>query len=149
MRQLATSGALSRKDAHDLRHTTNWAAAVKGGLLVACLALAALQGAQSWAQLTGPHTYDNTPVGTNQIELAYSYSRANASIATALVITGASLNLNTGTIDFTRYLGIAHHMAWVAAGVPVAGLGGAVAGSNIRGSVTGAGDSSTALPKCS
>ena len=34
---------------------------------------------------------------------------------------------------------------WVEAGVPVAGLSGSVSGTNIQGSVTGAGDSSYSL----
>ena len=93
------------------------------------------------AQFNDPHAYDNAPIGVNQIELAYAYGRADTSIDTSLVITGASFVLNRGTIDYTRYFGLANHLAWVKAGVPLAGLSGAVAGTNISGSVVGDGDS--------
>jgi hypothetical protein len=100
---------------------------------------------QAHAQFTDPHTYDNTPAGTNQIELAYAYARANASIDTSLIVTGARFNLNQGTITYTRYFGFLHHLAWVEAGVPLAGLNGSISGTNIQGSTTGAGDSSYLL----
>lgn len=94
------------------------------------------------AQFTDAHTYDNTPIGINQLELNYAYVHANASIDTSLVIAGARLNLNQGTINYTHYFGLAKHLMWVSAGFPVAGLSGDVTGANIRGSTTGAGDSS-------
>jgi hypothetical protein len=111
-----------------------------------CLALAALYFPnQACAQFNDPRAYENTPVGTNQLELGYAYVHANASIDTSLIITGAQFNLNQGTIDYTRYFGLLHRLMWVEAGVPVAGLGGSVSGTNIHGSVTGVGDSSYSL----
>jgi len=95
----------------------------------------------AWAQFNDPHAYDNAPIDVNQIELAYAYGQANSSIDTSLIITGASLALNQGTIDYTRYFGLADRLAWLKAGVPLAGLAGSVAGTNISGSVVGAGDS--------
>ena len=115
-------------------------------LLFACLAVTVLHVAvQACAQFTDAHSYDNTPVAINQLELAYTYVHANASIDTSLVITGAKFNLNQGMIDYTRYFGLWHRLTWVEAGVPVAGLNGSISGTDIRGSVTGAGDSSYAL----
>jgi hypothetical protein len=67
---------------------------------------------------------------------------ANASIDTSLVVTGANIDLNQGTIDYTRYFGLLHRLMWLEAAVPVAGLGGSVSGTTIKGSTTGAGDSS-------
>jgi hypothetical protein len=112
-------------------------------LLCVCFALAILHVPdQARAQFTDAHTYDNTPVGTNQLELSYAYAHANASIDTSLVIAGAKFNLNQGMIDYTRYFGLLHRLMWVEAGVPIAGLGGSISGTPIRGSVTGVGDSS-------
>src|SRR5215467_11035838 len=115
-------------------------------LLFTCLAVAVFYFPnQACAQFNDPRTYENTPVGTNQLELGYAYVHANASIDTSLIITGAQLNLNQGTVDYTRYFGFLHRLMWVEAGVPVAGLAGSVSGTNIHGSVTGAGDSSYSL----
>jgi hypothetical protein len=97
---------------------------------------------QAFAQFTDAHNYDNTPAGTNQIELSYAYVHANASIDNSLIIAGAKLNLYQGTISYTRYFGLANRLVWASAGVPIAGLIGEVSGTSIRGSVTGAGDSS-------
>jgi hypothetical protein len=97
---------------------------------------------QAYAQFTEARNYSNTPVGVNQLELAYAYARSDASIDTSLIVTGAKLNLNQGTIDYTRYFGLFHHLVWVEANVPLAGLQGSVAGTNIQGSTTGTGDSS-------
>jgi len=97
------------------------------------------------AQFTDPRTYNNTPVGINQLELAYAYVHANSSIDSSLIITGAELNVHQGTIDYTRYFGLLHHLMWVEATVPIAGLGGSVAGTNIQGATAGAGDSSYQL----
>jgi hypothetical protein len=97
---------------------------------------------QARAQFTDAHNYDNTPTGINQIELSYSYVHANASIDNSLIIAGAKLDLYQGTISYTRYFGLANRLMWVSAGVPVAGLSGAVTGTNLSGSVAGAGDSS-------
>jgi hypothetical protein len=81
---------------------------------------------QTRAQFTDAHTYDNTPMGINQIELSYAYLHANASIDNSLVIAGAKLNLYQGTFSYTRYFGLANRLMWVNAGVPVAGLSGEV-----------------------
>jgi hypothetical protein len=114
-----------------------------GRFLFASLILSALCfPEQTCAQFTDAHNYDNTPVGINQIELSYTYAHGNASIDTSLIIEGAKLNLSQGMISYTRYFGFAKHLMWVSAGVPIAGLNGEVAGTNIRGSVAGAGDSS-------
>jgi len=113
-------------------------------LFLACLFLAIsyISLDQACAQFTDPPSYANSPAGINQLELSYAYSHANASIDTSLIVTGAKFNLNQGTIDYTRYFGLLHHLMWAEAGVPVAGLGGSVTGTNIQGSATGAGDSS-------
>lgn len=92
-------------------------------------------------QFTDPHTYDNNPVDVNELELGYGYAHSNTSIDTSLVVSGAKLNLNLGTLDYTRYFGFLHRLAWVEAIVPLAGLDGAITGTNIQGSTTGAGDS--------
>ena len=115
-------------------------------LLFACFALAVFHfPTLACAQFTDPRKYENTSVGTNQLELSYSYVHANASIDTSLIITGARFRLNQGTITYTRYFGVLHRLMWVEAGIPVAGLGGSISGTNIHGSTTGAGDSSYAL----
>jgi len=117
-----------------------------GRFLFAILILSALCFPQpASAQFTDAHNYDNTPVGINQVELSYAYVHANASIDNSLVIAGAKLNLNQGTISYTRYFGLAHRLMWVSAGIPFAGLSGEVTGTAIRGSVGGAGDSSYQL----
>jgi hypothetical protein len=115
-------------------------------LLFVCFTLVVLRTPdQVYAQFTDPHTYDNTPVGTNQVELAYAYAHANASIDTSLIIAGARFNVNQGTITYTRYFGFVHRLVWVEASVPLAGLNGSVSGTNIQGSATGTGDSSYAV----
>lgn len=111
-------------------------------LLLACLVVAALDVTLAWAQFTDPHSYDNTPVGTNQLELSYAYAHSDTSIDTSLVITGAKLNLNQGIIDYTRYFGAFHRLMWAEATVPIGGLTGSISGTSIQGSITGAGDSS-------
>ena len=98
-----------------------------------------------YGQFTDPRYYDNTPVGVNQIELDYSYSRANASIDTSLIVAGAELHLNQGTVRYTRYFSLVHRTAWVQALVPISGLDGSVSGTDISRSITGAGDSSYEL----
>ena len=73
-------------------------------LLFVCFAMAVLRfPGQVFAQFTDPHTYDNSPVGINQLELSYAYAHANASIDTSLIVAGAKFDLNQGTIDYTRY----------------------------------------------
>src|SRR5499433_1734492 len=115
-------------------------------LFFPCLVLAVLHiPDRACGQFNDPRSYQNTPVGTNQVELGYTYVRANASLDTSLVVAGAKLNLNQGIIDYTRYFGSFHHLMWVEAGVPVAGLSGSIGGTNIRGSTTGGGDSSYAF----
>ena len=100
---------------------------------------------EACAQSTAPRAYDNTPVGTNQLELRYAYVQSNASIDSALIVTGANLRLDQGTIDYTRYLGVLHRLMWVEAALPVAGLSGSITGTNIQGSTIGVGDSSYQL----
>jgi hypothetical protein len=97
------------------------------------------------AQFTDAHSYDNTPAGVNQVEFGYTFVRANASIDPSLIIAGAKLDLNQGTIGYTRYLGLFHRLAWVEATVPAAGLSGSVTGTNINRSISGLGDSGCAL----
>jgi hypothetical protein len=98
-----------------------------------------------FGQFTDPHNYDNAPVSTNQIELAYAYTHANASIDTSLVIEGAKFNLNQGSVTYTRYFGLAHRLVWAEASLPIANLSGSISGTNINGSATGVGDSSYAV----
>jgi len=114
---------------------------VRKRLFVACFALACLPP-HVCAQFTEAHNYDNTPVGVNQIELTYAYVRANASIDPSLIVAGARFNLNEGNISYTRYFGLAHHLVWVEASLPVADLSGSVSNTDIHGSITGTGDSS-------
>jgi hypothetical protein len=80
-------------------------------------------------------------VGINQLELGYAYVRANTSIDTSVVVSGAKFNLNQGLIDYTRYFAFLHRTAWVEASIPVANLSGSITGTGITGSTTGAGDS--------
>lgn len=94
-----------------------------------------------YAQFTDPHTYDVTPVGTNQLEFVYANAHADASIDTSLIVTGAKVSLNQGSIGYTRYFGLIHRLVWVKASVPIAGVDGSVNGTNIQGSNTGTGDS--------
>src|SRR6516225_2781236 len=111
-------------------------------LLFMCL-LVAIPGFSHrvYAQFTEAHNYDNTPVGMNQLELAYSYAHANASLDTSLVVEGANFNLNQGSISYTRYFGFIHRSAWVQATVPIAGLDGSVSGTIVEGPVVGVGAS--------
>jgi hypothetical protein len=111
-------------------------------LLLTCVALLTLHAREACAQFTDPRNYDNTAIGINQLEFNYAYLHANASIDTSLIVTGANLDLNQGTIDYKRYFGFLHRLMWLEAAVPVAGLGGSVSGTTIQGSTTGAGDSS-------
>src|SRR5690348_2208536 len=84
--------------------------------------------ASASAQFTDPRNYQNAPVGVNQLEVAYAYARANASIDTSVVIEGAHLNLNQWALSYTHYFGLFGHTAWVAPGIPLAHLDGAVSG---------------------
>lgn len=115
-------------------------------LSVACVVLAILRiPPAGFAQFTDARTYTNTPVGLNQIELAYTYVHANASIDTSLVVAGATVDLNQGSIAYTRYFGFLHRLMWVEAGIPIAGLGGSIAGTTVHQSIAGVGDSSYSL----
>jgi len=111
--------------------------------LLACFAFAffCTPGKVS-AQFNDARAYDNTPIGVNQLELSYTYVRSNASVDPSLAVAGANLNLNQGTIGYTHYFGVFHRLAWVEAAVPLAGLDGSIAGTNVQGSISGAGDSS-------
>jgi hypothetical protein len=108
--------------------------------LIICLALA-VPHSHAFAQFTDPRTYQNTPVGINQLELAYAFVRSDASIDTSLVVSGAKFNLNQGLIDYTRYFAFLHRTAWVEASIPIANLSGSIANSDVTGSTTGTGDS--------
>jgi hypothetical protein len=111
--------------------------------LLACFALAfCCTPGKASAQFNDARAYDNTPVGVSQLELHYTYVRSNASLDPSLAIAGADLNLNQGTIGYTHYFGVFHRLAWVEAAVPLAGLDGSIAGTNVHGSIAGAGDSS-------
>ena len=111
--------------------------------LLACFVLALFYApGKASAQFNDARAYDNTPVGVSQLELSYTYERSNASVDPSLDIAGAHLNLNQGTIDYTYYFGMFHRLTWVEAAVPLAGLGGSIAGTNVHGSISGAGDSS-------
>jgi len=115
-------------------------------LLVACATAASVHfPAPARAQFNDPRSYENTAVGTNQLELSYVYVHGTASIDPSLVVAGASLNLSQVTIDYTRYFGLLGHAMWVEAALPVAGLGGSIDGTNIHGLTTGTGDSSYAI----
>src|SRR5580698_5265698 len=109
-------------------------------LLILCFALAVLP-THVRAQFTDPRNYQNTPVGINQLELAYAYARSNASIDTSLIVSDAKFNLNQGLVDYTRYFAFLHRMAWVEASVPIANLSGSITGTDITGSTAGTGDS--------
>ena len=111
--------------------------------LLACFALAIFfTPGNASAQFNDARAYDNTPIGVSQLELNYTYVRSNASIDPSLAIAGANLNLHQGTIGYTQYFGVFHRLAWIQAAVPLAGLDGSIAGTSVRGSVSGAGDSS-------
>jgi hypothetical protein len=110
-------------------------------LLLVCSALALAVPWPARAQFTDPRNYENVPVGLNQLEVTYAYSQANTSIDPAIVIVGAKLNLNQTSIGYTRYFSLFHRMAWVKPSIPIAVLNGSISGTNVSGSVAGAGDS--------
>ena len=78
----------------------------------------------------------------NQVEVTYDYVRADESIDRSIVIEGAHLNLNQWTISYMRYFNLFGRMAWVSPSIPLAVLNGTVTGTNVNGSIAGAGDSS-------
>ena len=94
------------------------------------------------AQFTDPRNYENSPVGVNQLELIYAYARSNTSIDPSIAIAGATLNLNQGTVGYTRYFSFLRRMAWIEPSVPIAVLNGSISGTNVNRSTAGAGDSS-------
>jgi hypothetical protein len=111
-------------------------------LLSALVALACVPFAQqARAQFTDAHAYDPTPVGTNQLEIGYAHVRADASIDTSLVITGARVDVDQGLVDYTRWFGAFHRLMWVEAALPVARLSGSIEGTGISRDTTGVGDS--------
>jgi hypothetical protein len=115
-------------------------------LLFTWCALAFLHSpASASAQFTDAHNYDPAPVGINQLELGYTFVHGDAALDPSLVIADASLNLNQGVIDYTRYFGLFHRLMWVEATLPAAGLKGSVSALNLEGSTSGAGDSSYAV----
>ena len=109
-------------------------------LLILCFALAVLP-THACAQFTDPRNYQNSPVGINQLELAYAYVRSDTSIDTSFIVSGAKFNLNQGLIDYTRYFSFLHRTAWAEANIPIANLNGSITNTDIAGSTTGAGDS--------
>ena len=96
-------------------------------------------------QFTDPRTYQNTPVGVNQVEIIYGYARSNASIDTSVIVAGAKLNLNEGIIEYARYFSFFRRAAWIEPGVPFADLNGSITGTSIQGSTTGTGDTNYQL----
>ena len=84
-------------------------------LLFVCFTLVVLRTPdQAYAHFTDPHIYDNTPIGTDQLELAYAFAHANASIDSSLIVAGARFNLNQGTITYTRFFAFVHRLVWAA-----------------------------------
>jgi hypothetical protein len=93
-------------------------------------------------QFTDPRYYDNTPVNVNQLEVVYGYAHSDTSLDTSIVVGDAQLNLNFGAVEYTRYFSFFHHAAWVEPAIGFGDLTGTVAGTHIRSSSTGTGDSS-------
>jgi hypothetical protein len=119
--------------------------AIEKRLGLAWFALIILVPTSARAQFTGAHAYDDTPAGTNQLELSYAHARADTSLDTALVIAGARLDLNQGAIDYTRYFALFHRLAWAEADLPIARLGGSITGTRVDRSIAGAGDSTVTM----
>jgi hypothetical protein len=114
--------------------------------LALCASVILLRPTAVRAQFTDAHSYDNTPVGTNQLEIGYAFVHGNAAIDPSLVIADANVSLNQAIVDYTRYFGLFGRVVWVEAAVPIANLAGSVSGGlNISGSAAGAGDSSYAV----
>ena len=136
------NGMISRFSPRTCGMEAAFHAMIKRFLFVSLILSAICFPEQVCAQFTDAHNYDNTPVGINQIELSYAYAHGNSSLDTSLIIENAKLNLSQGMISYTRYFSLAKRLAWVSAGLPIAGLNGEVTGTSVRGSVTGTGDSS-------
>lgn len=114
---------------------------MRNGLLFVWFAFTVVGGhGRTYAQFTDPRTYTNSPVGTNQVELFYGYARSNTSIDPSLIVEGAKFSVNEGIVDYTRSFALWRRMAWVEPSLPIAGLAGSIGGTNVSGSVTGAGD---------
>jgi Putative MetA-pathway of phenol degradation len=111
-----------------------------------CASVILLGPTPARAQFTDAHSYDNTPVGINQLEIGYAFVHGNAAIDPSLVIADANLSVNQAVVDYTRYFGLFGRVVWVEAAVPIANIAGSVSGGlNISGSAAGAGDSSYAV----
>jgi len=111
-----------------------------------CASVILLGPTPARAQFTDARSYDNTPVGINQLEIGYAFVHGNAAIDPSLVIADANLSLNQAIVDYTRYFGLLGRVVWVEAAVPIANIAGSVSGGlNISGSAAGAGDSSYAV----
>jgi hypothetical protein len=110
-------------------------------LAVLSFALVALR-CDVYAQFSDPRTYLDTPVGLNQLKLSYAHAHSNTSIDTSVIVAGAKFNLNQGIVDYTRYFGFLHRLAWAEVTLPIAGLSGSISNPSISGSTTGTGDSS-------
>lgn len=103
-----------------------------------------------YAQFTDPRTYTVAPVGQSELELDYVHASADASLDASLVVVGAHFEQNAAVLSYTCNFGMLGRLAWVKVNVPFASVSGSVAGTDISGSTTGAGDSSlqfTALLK--
>ena len=112
-------------------------------LQFALLAIASAgAGRHASAQFTDPRNYQNSPVDVNQAQLAYAYVRSNSSIDSSIIVADSKLQLNQGSISYTRYFSLIHRMAWFSPGIPIAGLDGSISGTTISRSITGSGDSS-------
>src|SRR5262245_33927198 len=118
---------------------------MKRRLVFAWCALALSHSPEARAQFTDAHNYDNTPVGSNQLELGYALVNGSSSIDTSLVIATASLTLNQATIGYTRYFALFGRLMWVDAAVPLANLGGSLSSVRVERSIAGTGDSSYSL----
>ena len=93
------------------------------------------------AQFTDPRNYQNAPVEVNQVELAYAYARSDTSIDPSIIVGNSRLQLNQGTISYTRYFRLLRRMAWFSPSLPIAGLSGSISGTSVSRSVAGTGDS--------
>jgi len=95
-----------------------------------------------YAQFTDPRTYVVAPVGISQLEVDYAHAEADASIDTSLEVVGAHFEQNEAAVSYAHNFGMLGQLAWVKVDVPFASVNGSLAGSNISGSTSGAGDSS-------
>jgi hypothetical protein len=98
-----------------------------------------------YAQFTDPRTYTVSPVGLNQLEIDYARAHADASLDPSLEVGGAHVDINQELIAYTRNVGLLDYLGWIKATVPFAQLSGSVAGTQLSGSTSGAGDASLEL----